>query len=198
MDKHLKLDAQVNANCKSAWFNLYQISKIKRYLSQEQLKSIIQAFVISKIDMNNGLLAGSPDCITKKLQSVQNAATKLVQGINRWDRVEPPLRELHWLPVQYRVKFKILLLVYKSLINKGPAYLKELLIPCVPSRSLRSTNSNCLVVPRTRLKTYGDRAFRVIGPKLWNQLPNHIKNSSSVSAFKRSLKTYFFKTAFKK
>ena len=113
--------------------------------------------------------------------------------MNRWDRVEAPLQELHWLPVKYRIDFKILLLVYKSLNDKGPEYLKELLVPYAPSRSLRSTSSNNLVEPRTRLKTYGDRAFSVVGPKLWNKLPSSIKAASSVNSFKKALKTHMLK-----
>ena len=198
LDKCMKLDKQVNLTCRSAWFNLFQISKIKKYLSEEQIKSVMQAFVISKIDQNNGLLVGSPACLTNKLQSIQNAAAKLICGINRWDHVPAPLEQLHWLPVEYRVQFKVLLLVYKSINNKGPEYLKELLIPYAPDRCLRSASSNSLVVPRMKLKTYGDRAFSAAGPKLWNQLPVPIKNSTSVAMFKRLLKTHFFRLAFNK
>ena len=196
LDQYLKMDSQVNASSKSAWYNLYQISKIKRFFSEDQLKSVIQAFVISKIDMNNCLLAGSSACLTRKLQSVQNAAAKLIHGIGRWERIEPPLKDLHWLPVSYRIKFKVLLLVYKSLNDKGPLYLKELLVPYNPSRNLRSASALKLSVPKSRLKTCGDKAFCVIGPKLWNSLPCSIKSSPSVASFKKSLKTHFFKQAF--
>ena len=147
--------------------------------------------------MNNSLFIGSPACLTNKLQSVQNAAAKLVSGMNRWDQVEPPLEDLHWLPIKHRIEFKVLLLVYKSLHNKGPEYLKELLVPYAPPRCLRSASSNKLVEPRTKLKTYGDRAFSVAGPKLWNRLPSSIKDSSSVDSFKRALKTHMFKLAFR-
>ena len=196
LDNHLKFDKQVNLICKSAWFSLYQISKIKKYLTKDQLKSVMQAFVISKLDQNNSLLIGCPAYLTNKLQSIQNAAAKLVYGINRWEQVEPPLEKLHWLPIKYRIEFKVLLLVFKSLNDKGPEYLRELLIRYTPSRSLRSASSNSLVEPRTKLKTYGDRAFSVMGPRLWNMLPSSIKDSNSVDTFKRALKTHYFKKAF--
>jgi hypothetical protein len=192
-DKEMKLDTQVKRTCRSARHHLYQISKLKRYLSEEQLRSVVLAFVISKLDQNNGLLIGSPKSLTSKLQSVQNAASKLIRNMSRYDRLEPPLEELHWLPVESRIQFKVLLLCYKSLNDKGPAYLKELLTPYQPSRVLRSTASNLLVVPKTRMKTYGDRAFSVAGPKLWNSLPCSIKNCTSVSAFKKALKTHLFR-----
>ena len=196
LDKEMQLEKQVTLTCKSAWYNLYQLSKIRRYLSQEQLQSVIQAFVISKLDQNNALLIGSPKQLTSKLQSIQNAAAKLIYGIKRYDHVKAPLQKLHWLPVEFRIKFKILLLCYKCMYDNGPAYLKELLIPYVPSRSLRSSSSNQLTIPKTALKRYGDRAFSVAGPVLWNSLPASVKDCQSVASFKRNLKTYFFKIAY--
>ena len=82
LDQHLRMDKHVSMVCKAAWFHLYQLGKIKKYLSTSQLKSVIQAFVISKLDQNNSLLVGSPKYLISKLQSVQNAAAKFVCGIN--------------------------------------------------------------------------------------------------------------------
>jgi hypothetical protein len=196
-DEHMKLDKHVAITCRNAWHHLYQISKIKKYLSEPQLKSVIQSFVISKIDQNNSLLSGSPKCLIAKLQSIQNAAAKLICGMNHYDQIEPPLRNLHWLPVKRRIQFKILLLCYKCLHEKGPAYLTELLVPYKPGRSLRSASSNLLVEPKSSMKTYGDRAFSVAGPRLWNDLPSSIKDSRSISSFKKALKTHLFKLELK-
>jgi len=198
LDHQLKMDKQINMVCKSAWFHMYQLGKIKKYLTNSQLRSVIQAFVISKIDQNNSLLIGSPKYLIAKLQSVQNAAAKFVCGIRRFDRVEPPLNILHWLPVEHRIKYKVLLLCYKCLNGKGPQYLKELLIPYKPPRILRSSSANSLVEPRSLTRTYGDRAFSVVAPRLWNRLPASVKDSSSVDSFKRSLKTHLFKIAYPK
>ena len=197
LDQELKLEKQINLTCRKAWYNLFQIAKLKQYLTNDQLKTSIHAFVISILDNNNSLLIGNPDCAIKKLQSVQNAAAKLVFGRNRYDRSDAPLEQLHWLPVSYRIKFKILLLVYKCLHGKGPLNLSELLCPYVPSRCLRSTSTNILVELRTRTKTFGDRAFCVAGPRLWNSLPSYVKDSKSVEVFKKNLKTHYFKIAFR-
>ena len=75
---------------------------------------------------------------------------------------------LDWLPVEYRSQYKILLLVYKSLHGKGPAYLASMLKEYNPIRSLRSSNKFRLQEPPVN-KKYGDRAFSVTGPRLWNQ-----------------------------
>jgi len=172
-DKLMKVDKQVSIVCRSAWHSLHQLGKIKQYLTITQLHSVIIAFVISKLDQNNSLLVGSPRNVTKKLQSVQNAAARLLLGVNKY--CEPPLQKLHWLPVIQRIDFKVLLLCYKSLHHNGPAYLKELLVPYHPTRTLRSASDNLLHQPNANMASYGDRAFSVVAPRLWNQLSNHIK-----------------------
>ena len=134
--------------------------------------------------------------LTSRLQSIQNAAAKLIYGIKRYNHVQAPLQKLHWLPVEFRIKFKILLLCYKCMYDNGPVYLKELLIPYVPSRSLRSSSSHQLTIPKTAMKRYGDRAFSVAGPVLWNAIPASVKDCQSVASFKRNLKTHFFKIAY--
>ena len=92
--------------------------------------------------------------------------------------------------------FKILLLVFKTLRGEGPQYLMDLLVPYVPTVNLRSSTDQLLCVPKSKLVTYGDRAFSVIAPSLWNDLPIEIKDCDTVPIFKRKLKTYLFTQAY--
>ena len=110
--------------------------------------------------------------------------------------VTPILKSLHWLPVSFRIKFKVLLITHKCLQGKAPQYLSSRLEKYVPGRSLRSSDLHLLVVPRTVQKTYGDRAFSVIAPRLWNGLPLDIRICDEVDAFKSKLKTFLFRKAF--
>ena len=130
------------------------------------------------------------------IQRILNSAAKLIVIAKKYDKVSPILKQLHWLPVKQRIEFKLLLQTYKAINDLGPRYLKELLTPHQPTRNLRSQDKMLLEVPRTNLITYGDRAFSVCAPKLWNSLPPHIKLSSSVDMFKRNLKTFLFSQAF--
>ena len=91
-------------------------------------------------------------------------------------------------------QFKVLLLVYKALNGLAPKYIKELLVPYKPRRHLRSEAKGLLDEPRTRLK-FGDRAFSISAPRLWNALPQHLKDSTSCQAFKKCLKTHLFRLA---
>uniref|UniRef100_A0A8C6NUT7 HECT-type E3 ubiquitin transferase n=1 Tax=Nothobranchius furzeri TaxID=105023 RepID=A0A8C6NUT7_NOTFU len=104
-------------------------------------------------------------------------------GSSRRAHITPVLQSLRWLPVEYRIQFKVLVLTYRALNNQAPSYLSELLSPHTTSLNLRSTSENLLAVPRTRLKTKGDRAFQTIAPRLWNSLPSNLRLSNTVEVF---------------
>lgn len=112
------------------------------------------------------------------------------------EHITPVLRRLHWLPIRQRISYKILLITYKALNGMAPKYLADLLQCYQPSRNLRSSSTNPLVVPNSNLKTYGDRAFNVAVPKLWNSLPANLRSISSSIAFKNTIKTLLFNGAF--
>jgi hypothetical protein len=126
-------------------------------------------------------------------QEIQNKAAQLITLTSRKTHMKPILKTLHWLSIAARIKFKILLLVYKALSGLGPVYLCDLLKEHQPARQLRSSSQSLLKVPRANLITAGDKAFSVFAPKAWNSLPLHIRQSDTVEQFKRNLKTHFFK-----
>ena len=166
------------------------------YLPRAALEQAIHAFISSQIDYCNALYLGIDQHQLRRLQLVQNAAVRLLTCTKKREHITPVLASLHWLPVRFRVDFKILLLVFKSLQGLAPPYLAELLSPHTPARSLRSSNLLLLETPRSRLKSRGDRAFSVAGPKLWNALPLHVRSADSVGCFKSRLKTHLFSCAF--
>ena len=144
----------------------------------------------------NSLLFDIPKSHLEKLEKVQKNAARLVEKVNKSTSTTPILKELHWLPVEFRSQYKILLLVYKCLHGRGPAYLASMLEWYQPPRALRSA-AEFRLSPRPFNKKYGERAFYVAGPRLWNELPLPIKKSPSVESFKKALKTYLFKLAYK-
>ena len=158
--------------------------------------TIIHAFVTSKLDYCNSLLSGITDELLAKLQKIQNTAARIVTKTRKFEHITPVLKKLHWLPMRQRIQFKILLVTYKALNDKAPSYIRDLLHPYEPTRSLRSSCKNLLSVPVTRLKTFGDRAFEKVAPKLWNGLPESIRLCKSVDSFKKQLKSHLMNTAY--
>ncbi len=132
----------------------------------------------------------------QQVQVVQNAAARVLTRSRKYDHITPILQSLHWLPIKFRISYKILLLAYNALNDLAPAYLTNLLSRYNPTRSLRSQNSGLLVVPRIAKSTKGGRNFSYLAPKLWNSLPDNVRGSDTLSLFKSRLKTHLFSQAF--
>ena len=195
-DESLSMVPQVTAICKSAFYHLRKISLIRKYLTFDAAQLLVHAFVTSKLDYCNSLLYGLPKHVIKQLQHVQNAAARVVTVSPKFCHITPVLANLHWLPIELRIEFKILTITYKTLHGLAPTYIKDLLQRYHPPRDLRSSKKNLLVVPAFNLNSYGRRAFSVVAPLLWNSLPQNIRDAESLDTFKRRLKSVLFKLAY--
>ncbi len=194
-DSALKFDKQINEIVRKSFFKLRMISKIKPFLSQKDLEKVIHAFIVSRLDYCNSLYYGTQNKVLDKLQMVQNASARLLTGTRKLDHITPVLKALHWLPISFRINYKIVLFVFKSLHGLAPSYIADLIKEQRTTRSLRS-QSQKLLVPRSKLKSRGDRAFAVAAPKLWNSLPLYIRDVPTLGQIKSHLKTYLFMIAF--
>ncbi len=194
-DSDMSMKHHVNITCKSGFYHLRNIARIKKCLTYNALQTIIHAFISSRMDYCNTLLAGLPECVLQKVQYLQNSAARLLSGTGKYDHITPVLRSLHWLPVRYRIDFKVLLLTYKALHGKAPQYISDMLV-FREARESRSTKQNLLTVPRTKCVTFGDRAFSVYAPRLWNSMPLSIRNVDNIDTFKTLVKTHLFKQHF--
>ena len=198
MDKNLSFTNHINDMCKKATLAIRSIGRIRKYLPNDGIKRLVNALVMSRLDYSNSLLYGLPKYQIDKLQRLQNTAARLVAGTRRSDHIKPVLKDLHWLPIQSRIIFKILLMSYKIIHGLAPKYLTSLIQIHQQSRKLRSSNRCLLAVPssRPRTTTYGDRSFIHAAPKLWNNIPEEIKQAETISIFKTRLKSFLFKNYF--
>ena len=143
------------------------------------------------------LFCNSLKYLVDRLQKVQNHAARLVMKARKNDHATPLLHTLHWLPVSYRIQYKILSLCYTSLSGDAPVYLSELLHLYTPSRQLRSSSdTRILRLPRMNTKTFGQRSFVYQAPLLWNSLPAALRLTVQESSFRKDLKTYLFRSAY--
>lgn len=196
MDHHGTLDTHITNVSRNAYYQLNNINRLKKFMSQESLECLIHAFVTTKLDYCNSLFCGACKSSIKKLQRVQNTAARILTGHRKSEHITPVLRQLHWLPVEQRIKFKLLVITFKALNDLAPDYLQELLTLHRPPRSLRSAEKNLLVVPRTKSSLVTSRSFSVAAPILWNNLPTDIRCNSNFTTFKSQVKTYLFKEYF--
>ena len=194
-DSTMSMSSHISSISRSLNYHLRNIGHIRCYIDEDTCNHALRSLVISRIDYCNSLLYGLSAKDMHKLQKVQNRAARLVFKANRREHTTPLLRELHWLPVCERIKFKLLTLAYKSKHETTPPYIQNLLKPHNYSDGnmfLRShADDNLLVCNRTHT-TYGDNAFCNVVPDLWNKLPKSLCTSNSVETFKSNLKTHLF------
>ena len=184
LDSTLSFSPHISASISHGYGLIRNITGIRKYISREHLKTLVNSIIIAKFDNCNSLYAGISAYEAGRLRKFQNACARLIYNRKKRDHVSDLLHELHWLPCEARSYFKIVCYVYKCLHNLAPSYLSELLV-------VKQSHDLTLCVPRT-LTSYGDRAFSCIGPRLWNSLPIIIRLSSSLDSFKSKLKHYFF------
>ncbi len=189
-DSNLSFESHVSSICKTAFFHLKNISKLRPMLSTSNVEMLIHAFMTSRLDYCNAVLGGCSACLINKLQLVQNAAARVLTRTRKYDHISPVLSTLHWLPIKHRIDFKILLMTYKALNSLAPQYLSELLSHYIPQ------NSGHLIIPRISKSTAGGRSFSYLAPKLWNNLPNTVREADTLCQFKSRLKTHLFNLAY--
>ena len=194
IDQELTMRKQINSVVKSCNIQLRILWTIRRFLNTESSKTLAISLVLSKLDYCNSLYYGLPNVLIDQLQRVQNSAARFVLNLRKSDHITEGLKHLHWLPVRRRIEYKIALITFKSLKGNGPGYLRDLLDETHAPRQTRSNNK--LKIPRTKLKSAGDRSFSVAAPSIWNTLPAHVTNSNSITSFKKLLKTHLFKKAY--
>ena len=157
-DKNFNFRSHISAVCSSCIYHIRDLRRINRHLDLESAKLLANALVSSRLDYCNSLLSGIAETDLTKLQRVLNHLARVVTKSPPFTSSVPLLRALHWLPVKYRVHFKICLLTYKVHHEEQPVYLSSLIATSLPSCSQRSNRGITLSVPRIRTNT-GARAF---------------------------------------
>ena len=194
-DTYLDFKTHISRTIAKVMGNMIDIRSIRPYLDEKACKLLVCNLVITPMDYANSILFGIPDAELNRLQRIQNMAAKLVLGRTKFDSATAALKELHWLPIKYRIQLKIATLVFKCVHGMAPEYLVELLNKQEHTRHLRShitdAISDTFAVPFNRRKTFLDRSFAFSGPVIWNDLPHHIRQCKDITTFKSKVKTHY-------
>lgn len=194
-DQNFTFKSHISTIRKSCLYHIRDLRRIRRYLNLDSAKLLAHALVSSRLDYCNSLLFGIADKDLSILQRIQNRLARVVTKSPPLTRSTPLLRSLHWLPVKFRINFKICLLTYKTLTEQKPVYLQDMLVTSCPTRSLRSNKGPVLSLPKVKTKA-GSRAFYSCAPSLWNKLPLSVRSAPSIATFRNGLKTHLFDLAF--
>ena len=194
MTKSMSSEKQVLNTCRSANIHLRNIGRIRKYIDTDTTKLLVHSCVTSRLDYCNSLINGIGN--VGRLQKTQNRAARLVTRTHIHDHISPILKNLHWLPVKQRIKYKILILTHQAVYDDDfPVYIKELITKYYPARYLRSETKNLLLVPSSSSKS-GSNAFAANAPVVWNSMPEDLRSISDFSTIKSKLKTFLFSEAY--
>lgn len=184
LDQCLNFSSQINKVVSSCYMTLREISKIKSFIPREELNTLVASLILSKLDYCNALYYKLGLEHINKLQSVQNAAIRLIFGRFKFDRkpISNLFMDVHWLKIPERIIFKICLIVHKCIWTTAPESVK--------SMTVIANTRTFLLIEKKFKGVYGQRAFSRCGPKLWNNLPQPIRMESDTDAFKKKLKSF--------
>ena len=186
IDNNMNMDKHVNTVVSHCYKILKDIGRIKRFLSRQRLEQLIHAIISHRLDYCNSVLINISKENIFKLQKVQNAAARIILGRRRHESAREALKELHWLNIDARITFKILLIVFKVLRRN-----------CNMSLTYKSSNArperDLLLLQTPHFKTqYGRRTFEYNGARLWNALPLNIRTEENIEIYKKKIKTMLF------
>lgn len=184
LDRHLNMDVHVNSLVSHCFKLLSDIGKIRKLLSEKDTTLLVHAVISSRLDYCNSLLYGANQEHIKKLQKVQNAAARLISMRKKHESVSDVLVNLHWLRVEARIIFKLLVLVYKCITNVAPVCIIELI-------DVKDATRRILAY-KYFLSSYARKSFSYMAPKLWNNLPDNLRFSPTLDKFKSQLKYLLF------
>ena len=184
LDSPLSFSPHITSNISQGYNLIRDVVGIRRYLSLEHLKTLVNSIIIGKVDNCNSLLYGISAYDRDRLQKFQNSCARTIYRKKKYDHVSGILKELHWLPSEARTYFKILCYVYKCIHDLAPRYLSDLI-------TIKRSHNLSLAIPRCRTQV-GDRAFKCAGPRLWNALPVEIRMKDTLDKFKAILKHHLF------
>ena len=197
-DDRLSMEHHVSHVVRRCSMYLHNMWRIAGKLDKDSKVRLVNVFIHSILDFGNSLLYGINASQIQRLQKLQNAAVRFVRGTREWRGITVLRRELHFLPVNSRIHYKICFLMFNVINDKAPEYLTNMVTQRTTKlRGLRVDNDYTLLENKSHTVKHkiNERRLSIAGPKLWNELPRQIREETSEDFFKVLLKTHLFQKA---
>ena len=193
LDAELTMKQHVSKVATACFYHLRRLRQIRRGVGTEVTRQLVRALITSRLDYWNSV-SWRATVHSQRTAAVQNAAARLIFNLGPRDHVSDSLIELHWLPIHWRIQYKLNVLMDGIITGKCPDYLQTIVQPVTSSHpGLRSASCPLpkFVTPRQRTK-FGERAFSYAGPAAWNSLPSDIRCTAETQTLKKLIKSYLF------
>jgi hypothetical protein len=194
MDELAGSTTHINKVTSACWAILRNLFRVRHSLDIATRKLLVVGLIFSKIDYCNSLLLGAKKSDLHKLQLVQNTCARFISNRRKFDHISDVMCNYHWLKIDYRILFKVALIMfdYASQNKEAPQDNLKDLIQANPNPIRTRHGVLNMYIPGCRLENTKRRSLTYAGPKIWNDLPNSLKSMDSKQQFKHALKTYFF------
>ena len=199
LDRTLSMDKHISSIVSQGFYILRQLKNVRKCLSIDGAKTLINSFIISRLDYCNGILVNLPQYQLHRVQSIFNAAARFIYRLDRYSHISDTLQSLHWLKCPERVEFKLCLTVFKALHAMAPEYISELCCTLQLNQRQNTLRSRRDIATRLEVTNtvgkpmYAERAFATAAPTIWNGLPQNIREAQTLPLFKNQLKTFLFR-----
>ena len=196
IDSTMSMHDQINSITPKGYYYLHNFYRIADKLTRNLKVQLVMTYIIPLVDYCNVVLISATQCYIEKLQKLMNSAVRFIFRLNgkkRFSSITKYMKELHLLPVKFRMKYQLSLLVFKCINGLAPQYLCDLLCEKVGYSHLRSSNDLFLLHTNVPDSKYGESTFSYAASCEWNTLPSELKLCSSLETFKTLLKTHYFR-----
>ena len=186
IDNTLNWSSQVDATIKKCNSLLFLLGRIKIYLDIPTRKLYFNAYILPHLEYCNSIWGNCSDELLEKLIKFQKRAARLILDKDLSTPSSELFQELSWMRFDEMVKYKKCIIMYKSLNNLAPAYMSKKFTYSydIHNLELRSATNQCLYIPKPKLEIYR-KSLSYSGPKLWNTLPEAVRNAPTLGSFKQ-------------
>ena len=196
--KKLDFKEFISEKVRTCNFHLRNLKNIKRCLSQDIRIKLVTTLILSKLDYCNSLLAFLPGCHIDPLQKMMNKTVRFIFNLKYDEHISPFLYKLHFLPIEFRIKFKLCLIAFKIIIGVAPIYLRNLFELFKPSTTINlrtgvGRDERQFDISLAIRKSNGVHTKIILE---WNRLPLELRRIKKIEIFKPNLKAHFFRIAF--
>jgi len=191
IDDRLTFEEHISTLCKRASLQLNAISRLQKYMNQKEKEAIINSFIYSNFNYCPLVWHFCSCKSSHKIEQIQKRCLRIILNDNESD-YETLLEKSNKETMTVKRMRTIATEIFKTINDLNPKFMKEIFIKKVNPK----VRPNNIVVKSHSTATYGDRSLSVLGPKLWNSLPENIKSENSYSKFKEYIKTWFGPTCY--
>jgi hypothetical protein len=189
-DSNLSMQFHINRCCSRAFFFVRSIARMRRFLTITNRMKLVKSLVLSQLDYGSVTLHGIRNEDIDRMDRVIKAAVRMVLRLHRSDHISLHLKKYDILQTKSRIKLRTLNIIRKIINTGKPEYLREIIEDRMSERDLRSNDSSLLSVQRAS-KSIGERRFKIVAPKLWNDLPQSLRTTVSLYAFRNGVERLF-------